>query len=93
MDVHTVQKKWGIEDAKEPDGKKILDAWASELGNMNQSCVVVAGDHVWTWGRVFLLRLETTSSLISLTPLYCKQRFQQTGLTGMADPSAFPDLA
>lgn len=49
VDVEMVRKKWGIEESQTPDGGKMLEAWGAELGSMNQSCVVVTGDHAWTW--------------------------------------------
>lgn len=49
INVNKVRKAYGIEEDKNPNGKQILEAWADQLKKLNDSCVVVTGDHVWTF--------------------------------------------
>lgn len=50
--VQDVRKKYGIEedDGQTPSAKQILEAFGQTLLAMNESCVVVGGDHVFTFG-------------------------------------------
>lgn len=49
VDAKVVRRLRDIPEERRPSGKEILEAWAAELGNMTESCVVVTGDHVWTF--------------------------------------------
>lgn len=49
VDVKEVRQKYGILEDDKPGGEKILEAWAEELGQRDESCIVVTGDHVWTF--------------------------------------------
>ena len=51
VSVQDVRKKYDIEEASDrPTGKETLEAFSKTLLAMNDSCVVVGGDHVFTFG-------------------------------------------
>lgn len=53
VDIDKVRVKYGIEEAKEPSAAQILEAWSTELGAIEDSCVVVRGEgHVFSFGYV-----------------------------------------
>lgn len=48
--VQDVRKTFGLEEGSDsPSGKQILEAFGQTLAALNDSCVVVGGDHVFTF--------------------------------------------
>ncbi|KAG9027349.1 hypothetical protein FRB95_007836 [Tulasnella sp. JGI-2019a] len=70
LDVGEVRRKYGIEEHTQPSTLKMMDAWVTELAEMEDSCVVVRGDDfVWTFGA-YGPRLTSMWPTVKDSPVY-----------------------
>ncbi|KAG9003015.1 hypothetical protein FRB93_011302 [Tulasnella sp. JGI-2019a] len=68
VNVDAVRRARGISEDDKPSGRAILEAWGKELGEMSEPCVVVTGDHVWTFDA-FGERLLPAWSILQHAPI------------------------
>lgn len=62
VDIDEIRVKYGIEESKEPSAAQILEAWSTELGAIEDSCVVVRGpDHVFSFGYVYAIQIQLST--------------------------------
>ncbi|KAG8905825.1 hypothetical protein FRB99_008190 [Tulasnella sp. 403] len=68
VNIKEVRTRLGMEEKDSPPAKEMLEKWSKELMDMNDTCVSITGDHLWTFDA-FGPRISSAWPILSDSPL------------------------